>query len=57
MREARYERGRLLLERGKEGQARRDLELGYADDPHFRDIAPSEGLVESLSNLGAISGD
>jgi tetratricopeptide (TPR) repeat protein len=39
LREARYERGRLLLERGKQAQGRKDLEQVYADDPHFRDVA------------------
>jgi tetratricopeptide (TPR) repeat protein len=39
LREARYERGKLLLERGKKAQAMKDLQLVYAEDPRYRDVA------------------
>jgi tetratricopeptide (TPR) repeat protein len=37
--EARYERGALLLGRGKKAQAMKDLQAVYAQDPHYRDVA------------------
>ena len=37
--EARYERGKLLLEKGKRAQAMRDLQTVYADDPTYEDVA------------------
>ena len=39
LKEARYERGKLLLARGKSAQAMKDLQTVYADDPHYRDVA------------------
>ena len=39
LKEARYERGRLLLDRGKQALAMKDLQSVYADDPHYRDVA------------------
>jgi tetratricopeptide (TPR) repeat protein len=36
--EARYSRGKLLLEMGKRAQARKDLERVYADDPNYEDV-------------------
>jgi hypothetical protein len=39
LKEARYQRGRVLLERRKTAQAMRDLQAVYADDPHYRDVA------------------
>lgn len=39
LKEARYQRGRLLLERRKTAHAMRDLQAVYADDPHYRDVA------------------
>jgi Flp pilus assembly protein TadD len=39
LKEARYERGRLLLGRGKTAQAMKDLQQVYADDPRYRDVA------------------
>jgi tetratricopeptide (TPR) repeat protein len=39
LKEARYERGALLLARGKTAQATKDLQTVYADDPHYRDVA------------------
>jgi tetratricopeptide (TPR) repeat protein len=39
LKEARYERGKLLLARGKSAQAMRDLQTVFADDPHYKDVA------------------
>ena len=39
LKEARYERGALLLARGKHAQAMKDLQAVYADDPRYRDVA------------------
>jgi tetratricopeptide (TPR) repeat protein len=39
LKEARYERGKLLLERGKRAQAMKDLQAVYAEDPRYRDVA------------------
>lgn len=39
LKEARYERGKLLLEKGKRAQAMRDLQTVYADDPTYEDVA------------------
>jgi tetratricopeptide (TPR) repeat protein len=39
LKEARYQRGTLLLEGGKTAQAMKDLQAVYADDPHYRDVA------------------
>ena len=39
LKEARYERGKLLLDRGKRAQAMKDLQTVYADDPSYRDVA------------------
>jgi tetratricopeptide (TPR) repeat protein len=39
LKDARYERGRLLLERGKAAQAMKDLQTVYADDPHYKNVA------------------
>ena len=39
LKEARYERGRLLLDRGKKTQASKDLQAVYAEDPQYRDVA------------------
>ena len=39
LKEARYERGRLLLQVGKAAQGRKDLEKLYATDPHYSDVA------------------
>jgi tetratricopeptide (TPR) repeat protein len=39
LKEARYERGTLLLARGKAEQAMKDLQAVYADDPHYKDVA------------------
>jgi tetratricopeptide (TPR) repeat protein len=39
LKEARYERGALLLARGKTAQAMKDLQAVYADDPHYKDVA------------------
>ena len=39
LREARYERGRLLLKRGKRAQAMKDLQVVYAEDPRYEDVA------------------
>jgi tetratricopeptide (TPR) repeat protein len=39
LKDARYERGTLLLARGKTAQAMKDLQAVYADDPHYRDVA------------------
>jgi tetratricopeptide (TPR) repeat protein len=39
LKEARYERGTLLLARGRESQAMKDLQTVYADDPGYRDVA------------------
>jgi len=36
---ARYGRGRLYLQIGKNAQGRKDLERVYADDPQYRDVA------------------
>lgn len=38
LKEARYERGKLLLGRGKNAQAMKDLQAVYADDPSYRDV-------------------
>jgi tetratricopeptide (TPR) repeat protein len=38
LREARYKRGRLFLERGKQSQAMKYLQQVYADDPRYRDV-------------------
>lgn len=38
LKDARYERGTLLLARGKTAQAMKDLQAVYADDPHYRDV-------------------
>ncbi|MBA2568914.1 MAG: DUF4236 domain-containing protein [Actinobacteria bacterium] len=37
--EARYRRGKLLLDRGKTAQAMKDLQGVYADDPQYADVA------------------
>lgn len=37
--EARYHRGKLLLELRKTSQAMKDLETVYATDPHYEDVA------------------
>jgi tetratricopeptide (TPR) repeat protein len=39
LKEARYERGALLLGRGKKAQAMKDLQAVYAQDPRYRDVA------------------
>jgi tetratricopeptide (TPR) repeat protein len=39
LKDARYERGTLLLARGRTAQAMKDLQAVYADDPHHRDVA------------------
>jgi tetratricopeptide (TPR) repeat protein len=39
LKEARYERGKLLLERGRKAQAMKDLQTVYAEDPRYRDVA------------------
>jgi hypothetical protein len=39
LKEARYERGKLLLTRGKTAQAAKDLQTVYADDPSYREVA------------------
>ena len=39
LKEARYERGKLLLARGKTAQATKDLQTVYAEDPRYRDVA------------------
>jgi tetratricopeptide (TPR) repeat protein len=39
LKDARYERGKLLLERGKWAQAMKDLQTVYAEDPHYKDVA------------------
>jgi tetratricopeptide (TPR) repeat protein len=39
LKEARYQRGRLLLLVGRTAQGRKDLEKVYADDPSYRDVA------------------
>jgi tetratricopeptide (TPR) repeat protein len=39
LKEARYERGTLLLELGKAAQGKKDLEQVYANDPKYRDVA------------------
>lgn len=39
LKEARYERGTLLLTRGKRAQAMKDLQAVYADDPRYKDVA------------------
>lgn len=39
LKEARYQRGKLLLEKGKRAQAMRDLQTVYADDPTYEDVA------------------
>jgi tetratricopeptide (TPR) repeat protein len=39
LKEARYSRGRLLIEMGKRAQGRKDLAGVYADDPGYRDVA------------------
>lgn len=38
LKEARYERAMLLLERGKEAQANKDLQAVYAEDPNYRHV-------------------
>jgi tetratricopeptide (TPR) repeat protein len=40
LKEARYERGKLLLTGGKTARAMKDLQTVYADDPGYRDVAP-----------------
>lgn len=39
LKDARYGRGRLLLDLGKRAQGRKDLAAVYADDPGYRDVA------------------
>jgi tetratricopeptide (TPR) repeat protein len=39
LKEARYERGKLLLACGKTAQAAKDLQTVYAEDPSYRDVA------------------
>jgi tetratricopeptide (TPR) repeat protein len=39
LKEARYGRGKLLLDRGKPAQAMKDLQTVYAEDPHYKDVA------------------
>jgi tetratricopeptide (TPR) repeat protein len=39
LKEARYQRGTLLLQAGKAARAMKDLQAVYADDPHYRDVA------------------
>jgi hypothetical protein len=39
LKEARFERGKLLFELGKTAQGKKDLEHVYANDPKYRDIA------------------
>jgi tetratricopeptide (TPR) repeat protein len=39
LKEARYQRGKLLLARGKTAQATKDLQTVYAEDPGYRDVA------------------
>jgi tetratricopeptide (TPR) repeat protein len=39
LKEARYARGKLLIEAGKAAQGRKDLEQVYADDPKYEDVA------------------
>jgi tetratricopeptide (TPR) repeat protein len=39
LKEARYERAKLLLARSKKAQAMKDLQTVYADDPQYRDVA------------------
>jgi len=39
LKEARYERGKLLLAAGKAAQGRKELEKLYAEDPRYRDAA------------------
>jgi tetratricopeptide (TPR) repeat protein len=49
LKEARYERGALLLARGKTAQATKDLQAVYADDPHYKDVAT---LVQARQESG-----
>lgn len=39
LKEARYGRGKLLVEMGKTAQGKKDLEQVYADDPKYADVA------------------
>lgn len=39
LKEARYERGRLYIATGKKAQGRKELEMVYAEDARFRDVA------------------
>ena len=39
LKEARYARGRLYLEMGKNAQGRKELERVYAENPKFRDVS------------------
>jgi tetratricopeptide (TPR) repeat protein len=39
LKEAQYQRGKLLLQGGKTARAMKDLQAVYADDPHYRDVA------------------
>jgi tetratricopeptide (TPR) repeat protein len=50
LKEARYERGKLLLARGKTAQARKDLQTVYAEDPSYRDVAT---LVQARKDGGS----
>jgi tetratricopeptide (TPR) repeat protein len=49
LKDARYERGKLLLARGKTAQAMKDLQAVYADDPHYKDVAT---LVQARQENG-----
>ena len=48
LKEARYERGKLLLADGKTARAMKDLQSVYADDPRYRDVAAlvRDGVTE-----------
>jgi tetratricopeptide (TPR) repeat protein len=50
LKEARYERGKLLLARGKTAQATKDLQTVYAEDPRYRDVAT---LVQARKDGGS----
>jgi tetratricopeptide (TPR) repeat protein len=50
LKDARYERGTLLLARGRTAQAMKDLQAVYADDPHYKDVAT---LVQARMDGGS----
>jgi tetratricopeptide (TPR) repeat protein len=50
LKEARYERGKVLLACGKAAQATKDLQTVYAEDPRYKDVA---ALVRVGSEKGS----